>query len=114
MRAILLDQHGPAENLRLVTDYPVPEPGPDQVRVRVRAAALNRLDQWVREGWPGIKLSLPHILGADAAGEVDLPGPGVEGWTAGERVVVNPGLACGHCERCLSGQDNLCAQFGIL
>jgi NADPH:quinone reductase-like Zn-dependent oxidoreductase len=114
MRAVLLDQHGPADNLRYVTDHPFPEPGVGMVRLRVRAAALNRLDIWVRDGWPGIKLPLPHILGADAAGDVDAVGPHVEGWALGERVVVNPGISCGSCDECLGGRANLCAHFGIL
>ncbi len=114
MRAILLEQHGPAENLRFVTDHPAPEPGPGEVRVRVRAAALNRLDIWVRNGWPGIKLPLPHIPGADAAGDVDKVGPGVTGWNPGDRVVIDPSVSCGRCEYCLSGRQNLCDQFKIL
>lgn len=114
MRAVLLDAHGGVENLRLTENLPIPEPGPGQVRVRVRAAALNRVDVWVRNGWPGIRVPLPHILGADAAGEVDLPGAGVTAFKPGDRVVVNPGVGCGQCDLCLSGQDNLCPQFVIL
>jgi NADPH:quinone reductase-like Zn-dependent oxidoreductase len=114
MRAVLLEQHGPADNLKYVKDYPVPEPGTGEVRVRVRAAALNRLDLWVRNGWPGIKLPLPHILGADAAGDIDKLGPGVEGWAVGERVVIDPSVSCGRCECCRSGRQNLCNQFKIL
>jgi NADPH:quinone reductase-like Zn-dependent oxidoreductase len=56
MKAVLFHEHGPAENLQLVTDYPVPDPGPGEVRIRVHAAALNYLDIWVRNGWPGIRL----------------------------------------------------------
>jgi NADPH:quinone reductase-like Zn-dependent oxidoreductase len=114
MRAVLLEQHGPADNLKYVKDYPVPEPGAGEVRVRVRAAALNRLDLWVRSGWPGIKLPLPHILGADAAGDIDKLGPGVEGWAVGERVVIDPSVSCGRCEYCRSGRQNLCSHFKIL
>jgi NADPH:quinone reductase-like Zn-dependent oxidoreductase len=113
MRAVLLEQHGPAENLKVVNDYPVPEPRAGEVRIRVLAAALNRLDIWVRDGWPGIKLPLPHILGADAAGDIDKLGEGVTGWNIGDRVVIDPGLSCGHCEFCLSGRENLCAEFKI-
>src|SRR5260221_3053678 len=108
MGALLLEQHGPADVLKVVSDFPVPEPGPGEARIRVRAAALNRLDIWVRNGWPGIKLSLPHIPGADAAGDVDQVGPGVTGWSPGDRVVVDPSLSCGQCEYCLSGRQNLC------
>ncbi len=113
MRAILLDQHGPVENLRFVTDHAIPEPGEGEVRIRVRVAALNRLDIWVRNGWPGIKLPLPHILGADAAGDIDQIGPGVVGWSVGDRVVIDPSVSCGRCEYCRSGRQNLCDSFGI-
>jgi NADPH:quinone reductase-like Zn-dependent oxidoreductase len=114
MRAVLLEQHGPAKNLRCVTDHPVPEPGAGEVRIRVRAAALNRLDLWVRKGWPGINLPLPHIPGADAAGGVDQVGAGVTGWKAGDRVVIDPSISCGLCESCRSGRENLCEQFTIM
>jgi NADPH:quinone reductase-like Zn-dependent oxidoreductase len=96
-----------------VTDHPIPEPGAGEVRIRVRAAALNRLDIWVRNGWPGIKLPLPHILGADAAGDIDQIGPGVEGWSVGDRVVIDPSVSCGRCAYCRSGRQNLCDSFGI-
>jgi NADPH:quinone reductase-like Zn-dependent oxidoreductase len=113
MRAVQFDQHGPAENLHVVDDYPVPEPGEGEVRVRVRASALNRLDIWVRNGWPGIKLPLPHIPGADAAGDVDKLSPGVTDWAVGERVVIDPSLSCGKCDFCRRGEENLCDQFKI-
>ena len=114
MRAVLLDQHGPAENLHLVDDWPLPEPGPGDVRIRVRAAALNHADIWVRNGWPGIKLPLPHILGADAAGDVDKVGPEVSGWSTGDRVVIDGTISCGHCDFCRSGRENLCSDFKLL
>src|SRR5437763_547320 len=113
MRAVLLTQHDPADLLQVVKDYAVPEPGDGEVRIRVRAAALNRVDAWVRIGWPGIKLALPHILGADAAGEIDKLGPGVTDWAEGDRVVIDPSLSCGRCEYCRRGQQNLCDQFKI-
>ncbi|RIH87012.1 alcohol dehydrogenase [Meiothermus luteus] len=91
-----------------------PAVGPGEVRVRVRAVALNHLDLWVRKGVAGPKLALPHILGSDVAGVVEAVGPGVQGVAPGEAVVVNPGVSCGHCERCLSGQDNLCPEYQIL
>jgi len=95
MKAVLLYDHGPAENLQLVTDQPVPEPGPGEVRVGVRAAALNYLDVWVRNGWPGIRLKYPHILGADAAGVVEAVGAGVEGWQEGDHVAIDPTIEWG-------------------
>jgi NADPH:quinone reductase-like Zn-dependent oxidoreductase len=75
---------------------------------------LNRVDLWVREGWPGLKLKLPHIPGADGAGEVAAVGAGVEGWSAGHRVVINSNLSCGECANCLAGQHNLCVKWELL
>lgn len=89
------------------------DPGPREVRVRVRAVALNHLDLWTRRGLPHIKYEFPYRLGADIAGEVDALGPGARGVANGQRVIINPGLSCGVCARCLAGQDNLCAQYKI-
>jgi NADPH:quinone reductase-like Zn-dependent oxidoreductase len=114
MRAVIFEQHGPIENLKYVTDFPDPAAGPGEVRVRLRAAALNRLDLWVREGWPGIKLHLPHIPGADGAGDIDQIGEGVTDLHIGDRVVIDGGISCGKCNFCLSGRQNLCATFSIL
>lgn len=93
---------------------PDPEPGPGEVRVRVRACAVNRLDLWVRQGWPGLKLELPHVLGSDIAGEVAGCGAGVDGLADGLPVVVSPGTSCGRCRWCLDGRDNLCPRYAIL
>ncbi len=114
MKAILLHEHGPVENLKMTDNHPTPEPGPDEVRVRVHAAALNYLDIWVRNGWPGIRLDYPHILGADAAGKVDAVGENVTEWSVGERVAFDPTLGCGECEYCRSGYENRCRRFKLL
>src|SRR5579859_3830273 len=114
MRAILLPEHGSADKLVYTTSHPIPVPGHGEVRVRVHAASLNRLDIWVRNGWPGLKLTMPHIPGADASGQIDALGPGVSGWNVGDRVVIDPTVSCGHCEFCLSGQQNLCLSGGIM
>lgn len=113
MKAVLFNRHGGPEVLEY-TNFATPEPGPGQALVRLKAAALNRMDIWVREGWPGIKLEYPHISGADGAGEIAALGEGVTGWSVGDRVVINPSLHCGYCEFCLAGQDNLCVQWALL
>lgn len=82
--------------------------------VRLKAAALNRLDLWVRDGWPGLKLQYPHIPGADGAGEVAALGEGIQRWSVGDRVVINPNLSCGTCQYCLAGMDNRCINWGLL
>jgi NADPH:quinone reductase-like Zn-dependent oxidoreductase len=69
MKAVLFRRHGGPEVLEY-TDFPTPEPKPGQALIRLRAAALNRVDVFVRNGWPGLKLEMPHINGADGAGEI--------------------------------------------
>jgi NADPH:quinone reductase-like Zn-dependent oxidoreductase len=82
--------------------------------LRVRAGALNQLDIWVRKGWPQLKLAFPHVCGADFAGEIDAVGAGVDAKRIGTRVVVVPGVSCGHCPACLAGKDNLCRTFHLM
>jgi NADPH:quinone reductase-like Zn-dependent oxidoreductase len=91
----------------------LPDPGPREACVRVRAVALNHMDLWVRRGLPQVKYEWPYRLGCDIAGEVAALGPGARGVKVGDKVLVNPGLSCGVCERCLSGADNLCKQYRI-
>jgi NADPH:quinone reductase-like Zn-dependent oxidoreductase len=106
-------QHGGLDVLEY-GQLPTPTPGPGQVLVHLNFAALNRLDLWVREGWPGLKLEYPHIMGADGAGEVAALGTGVEDWQVGEHVVINSNLSCGRCEYCLAGMDNRCRSWKLL
>ncbi len=110
---VVIEGHGGPEVLVRRT-LEVGEPGPREVRVRVRAVALNHLDLWVRRGGPAWKLDLPHRLGSDIAGEIEAIGPGARGCKLGDRVMVHPGVSCGICPACKSGHDNLCRQYGIL
>jgi NADPH:quinone reductase-like Zn-dependent oxidoreductase len=91
MKAVFFETHGEIEALRYGS-VPDPVPASGQVVVQVKACALNFLDIWVRRGWPGLKLAMPHWCGADVAGEIAALGPGVSGWTLGQRVVVDPGI----------------------
>jgi NADPH:quinone reductase-like Zn-dependent oxidoreductase len=113
MKAVYIRSHGGPE---VVTygDLPEPVPGPGEVRVAVRAAAVNHLDLWVCRGWPGLHLTFPHVLGSDMAGVVDAVGAGVAEPEVGDAVVVNPALSCGRCDHCLAGDENLCRRFSIL
>ncbi len=113
MKAVLIRSHGGPEVVT-VGDLPEPAPGPGEVRVAVRAAAVNHLDLWVCRGWPGLQLSFPHVLGSDMAGVVDAVGPGVAEPRVGDAVVVNPTFSCGRCAHCLAGDENLCRRFSIL
>ena len=130
MKATLFHQHGGPEVLEY-TDFPTPEPKPGEALVRIRAAALNRMDVMVRNGWPGLKLDLPHINGADGAGEIVAISPSQtddgrvggtppyrdpfgEGPGVGSRVAINANLGCGQCDYCLSGWDNMCRNWHLL
>lgn len=113
MEAVVLREHGGPEVLKRER-IDVPEPGPGEVRVAVKAVALNHLDIWVRRGGPAFHLEYPHRLGSDVAGVIDAFGPGAGPLSVGDRVVINPGLSCGRCQSCLSGADNLCPEYRLL
>ncbi len=118
MKAVLFRRHGGPEVLEY-TDFPTPEPKPGEALVRLHAAALNRMDVMVRNGWPGIQLELPHINGADGAGEVVAFGEGTStiergDLEIGDHVVINANLGCGQCEFCLAGKDNMCLNWHLL
>jgi NADPH:quinone reductase-like Zn-dependent oxidoreductase len=113
MKAVLLEKHGGPESLHY-GNFPTPDPKPNEVLVRLHAAALNRADLWTRNGWPGLKLEYPHILGCDGAGEVATLGTNVMDFQVGDHVVINSNLGCGECDFCLAGQDNLCRNWHLL
>jgi len=112
MKAIIFSEHGGPEVLRYA-EVREPEIRANEVLVRVRACALNHLDLWVRRGMPGIRIPMPHIPGSDIAGEVARVGEKVSGVQPGERVLLSPGISCGHCVYCLRGDDNLCWQYTL-
>ena len=97
-----------------VQRLPRPEPGPGEVAVEVRAAALNHLDLYSRQQHAAASDAGPRIIGSDAAGVVCDVGPGVENWRGGEAVVLNPGLSCGRCESCRRGEQSECPEFDIV
>src|SRR5436190_458283 len=115
MRAICFREFGGIDKIRL-EDLPVPQPGPGEALLRVKAAALNHLDIWVRRGRPGLTLTDAHVAGSDAAGVVEALGPGREraGIKPGDEVVVNPGVSCMSCEFCLRGMHSECPSFKLI
>ncbi|MBI2570113.1 MAG: zinc-binding dehydrogenase [Candidatus Schekmanbacteria bacterium] len=115
MRAGVFFEHGSPEVMQ-VAEVPDPCAGRDGVLVRIRAAALNHLDLWIRRGID-LELSYPHIGGADIAGEIaDLGSEVSPAWklAPGDRVLINPSLWCGQCEWCQRGEHSLCAGFRIV
>jgi NADPH:quinone reductase-like Zn-dependent oxidoreductase len=112
MKAARIHQHGGPEVLAY-EDAPEPKIKPAEILLRVRACALNHLDLWVRQGIPGMKLSMPHILGSDIAGEVVEVGSLCERVQPGWRVLLAPALSCRQCAQCLAGRDNLCRRYTL-
>ena len=89
MKAAVIEAQGGIENI-VYRDWDDPEPGPDDVIVRVRACGLNHLDIFVRRGMPGFPVPMPFISGGDIAGTIDSLGENVDGWKVGDRVTLNP------------------------
>lgn len=109
MKAVYIEAHGGPETLTY-GERPEPEAGPGEVKIRVQAAALNRLDLYTRAGGRGLRREFPPplILGGDCAGDVVEVGDSVSTLQAGDRVVVNPRISCNQCSVCMSGRDDLC------
>ena len=112
MKAVRFHEFGGPSVLK-VEDVAMPEPGAGEVLIGLRAAALNHLDLFVRNG--GVpKTPLPHIGGADGAGVVLENGPQTGGLAVGTRVFFDPGLSDGICEYCARGEHSLCDRWEIL
>lgn len=113
MKTVDLIGHGGNEVV-VVGERPMPERGAGQVLVRMHAATLNRVDLYMRESGAGITHTLPQTMGIDGAGVIDALGEGVADCTVGQRVLLYPGVTCGHCEFCLRGQEVLCTSMQLL
>ncbi len=113
MKAVFFTEHGGLGVLKY-GDLPDPRPEPGWVSVRLHAAALNHVDVFVRQGWPTLKLRLPHTPGCDGAGEVAALGEGVTNWKIGQRVVIDASICMEEDEFTRSGQDNLCKSWELL
>lgn len=117
MKALVLKAHGDLDQLTVVSDHPRPTVVDGHVVIRVRASSFNYHDVFTVRGMPGIKVPLPVVIGLDMAGEIEELGAGVDGWKAGDRVLVNPVnrkkglmgemLDGGMAEYCLVSADQL-------
>jgi NADPH:quinone reductase-like Zn-dependent oxidoreductase len=115
VRALTISGHGGLEQLQVRDDLPAPELRvPTDVRIRVRAAALNHLDLFVLQGLPGPALVPPWIVGSDACGIVESVGAEVTNAEPGDQVIVNPGISDRTCDFCLADEQSLCRRYEIL
>lgn len=90
MKAAVIDEHGGRGSIRIELNFPDPEPGPEDVVVKVGATSLNYHDIFTRNGMPGIQVPMPCIMGLDFAGEIVETGAEVPGWKTGDRVLIDP------------------------
>lgn len=112
MKAVVLREYGGPEKLTIEQiEDPRKRLEPDEIKLTVKAFALNYVDVWTRRGLTNVPL--PHIGGTDVAGVVKELGSAVTNFNTGDRVLVNPGISCLKCKYCLSGQQSMCSQFKI-
>jgi L-iditol 2-dehydrogenase len=100
-----------------LTDAPhIPDPGPGQIQVAVKAVGICGSDlHYFSDGGIGeARCVYPMVLGHEPAGVVRKIGSGVSGWSAGDRAVLEPALYCYHCEFCMTGHHNVCANLRFL
>jgi NADPH:quinone reductase-like Zn-dependent oxidoreductase len=115
VRALTLSGHGALDKIEPRDDLPLPpSPGRGEVRIAIKATALNHLDLFVVEGLPGITITPPWIVGCDAAGIVDETGADVDNVRTGDHVIIDPGISDGTCEFCVVGEQPLCPRYRIL
>src|SRR5271167_861835 len=86
MKAIVATTPGDADVLEMI-ELPVPDPGAGEVRIRVRASAVNRADVLQRQGRYPVPPGAGPVLGMEAAGTIDAIGDGVTGWAIGDRAM---------------------------
>ncbi len=112
MKAARFHAHGGPEVFRY-EDAPDPVVPDGWALVCVKACALNHLDLFQRRGLDRVKIPLPHISGADVAGEV-VSVNGASAIAPGTRVMLQPGLSCGTCAKCRAGRENQCRSYDVL
>ena len=113
MQAVYLTGHGGNEVV-VIGERPMPVRQPGEVLVRLHAATLNRVDLYMRDSGVGITHALPQVMGIDGAGVVEAVDEDQAGLKVGDRVLLYPGVTCGHCEFCLRGEEVLCTTMKLL
>lgn len=113
MRAAYITGHGSNEVV-IIGERPIPVRRPGEALVRLHAAGLNRVDLYMRDSGAGITHALPQIMGLDGAGEVVEVDAGDSRLRPGDAVVLHPGIGCGRCEFCLSGNHVLCTSMKFM
>ena len=110
MQAVWINGHGGNEVVAF-GERPLPPRPSGHVRVRLRAATVNRVDLYMRDSGAGITHQLPQIMGLDGAGTVDEVDADETLLKPGQPVVLHPGIGCGRCEFCQRGEGVLCVHI---
>ena len=113
MNAIRFHSFGDASVLKF-EDAPPPSIRPNEVLVNLKAAALNHLDIFLRQGSREKNIPLPHIPGCDGSGVIAEIGNEVRNVKAGDNVLILPGISCGHCDACKRGEETFCRSYHVL
>lgn len=109
----MIEKHGGPDEVKII-ELDLPRIRPNEVLIKVKVFALNRLDIWTRQGMPTLNLSFPHIGSSEFVGIIEKVGDEVVEFNPGDRVVINAGIACRRCLQCRSGDHTLCAKFKMI
>ena len=112
MKAIFFEQHGDIEVLKHA-DLPDPKPQTGEALIKVKAVALNHLDIWVRRGWKGLHVDMPHISGSDIAGEI-VSVQGSSEYSVGAKVIIHPGVNTQEDEWTRRGEDSVSPGYRLI
>jgi NADPH:quinone reductase-like Zn-dependent oxidoreductase len=112
MKAIFFEQHGEIDVLKYA-DIPDPSPQQGEALIKIKAAALNHLDIWVRKGWKGLNVEMPHITGSDISGEI-VSVNGASEYKPGTRVIIHPGVNTTEDEWTRRGEDSVSPGYRII
>jgi len=113
MKAVLITGHGGNEVVE-VGERERPRRKPGEALVRIEAGTLNQVGLYMRNSGAGITHSLPLVMGLDGAGVVEEVDDDEPHLSAGQRVVVFPGMTCGKCEFCRRGDNVLCTRMQLM
>lgn len=114
MKAVILPKHGDRSVLEYTEDFPEPSPGAGEALIKVASTTMNQVDLMIREGYPGIEVTLPHIMGGDVAGTVEAVEAGSDDSLVGKRVLANPLISCNNCALCTAGKPSLCLNWKFI
>lgn len=113
MNAVGLERFGNPEVLHRM-EVADPVPSENEVVVRVPSTSVNMLDVLVRKGYTSLGITMPHVIGTDVSGKIELVGKNVKGFAAGDAVISNSLFGCGTCNACTSKNESVCQKWKVV